>query len=58
MQYGLPAEFANKLREYAGEERINAKKYEIKEQKVLEKMVEKMVFTEKEPEKADDKKAE
>ena len=58
LQYGLPAEFANKLRDYAGEERINAKKYEIKEQKVLEKMVEKMVFTEKEPEKADDKKAE
>lgn len=51
MQYGLPAEFANKLREYAGEERINAKKYEIKEQKVLDKMVEKMVFTEKEEEK-------
>ena len=50
-QYGLPAEFANKLREYAGEERINAKKYEIKEQKVLDKMVEKMVFTEKEAEK-------
>ena len=58
LQYGLPAEFANKLRDYAGEERINAKKYEIKEQKVLEKMVEKMVFTEKAPEKADEKKAE
>jgi len=63
-QYGLPAEFANKLREYAGEERINAKKYEIKEQKVLDKMVEKMVFTEKEAEKepaaekAEEKKAE
>ena len=54
-QYGLPAEFATKLREYAGEERINAKKYEIKEQKVLDKMVEKMVFTEKAPEKAEEK---
>ena len=55
MQYGLPAEFANKLREYAGEERINANKYEIKEQKVLDKMVEKMVFTEKEAEKEPEK---
>lgn len=51
--YGLPAEYATKLREYCGEERLNAKKYEIKEQKVLDQMVAKMVFTEKEAAKAE-----
>lgn len=45
--YGLPVEYAAQLRQYLGEERLNAKKMEIRESKVLDKMAEKMIFIEK-----------
>jgi trigger factor len=45
--YGLPAEYAEQLRKYYGEERLNAKKMEIREGKVLEKITEAMIFNEK-----------
>lgn len=47
MSYGLPVEYAAQLRQYLGEERLNAKKMEIREGKVLDKMAEKMIFIEK-----------
>lgn len=52
--YGLPPEYADQLRNYYGEERLNAKKLEIKEGKVIEKIEEKMVFTEKKIEESKD----
>lgn len=45
--YGLPAEYADQLRKYYGEEKLSARKMEIRENKVIEKIVEKMIFTEK-----------
>jgi len=49
--YGLPPEYASQLRNYYGEEALSAKKMEIKESKVLDKIVEMMKFIEKEAEK-------
>jgi len=49
--YGLPAEYATKLREYCSEEQLQERRYNLREQKILEQMAEKMVFTEKTPEK-------
>ncbi len=50
-RYGLPPEYAPQLRNYYGEEGLSNKKMEIKEGKVLDKIVEKMKFIEKEVEK-------
>ncbi|HQN74197.1 MAG TPA: hypothetical protein PLB16_12340, partial [bacterium] len=52
--YGLPAEYAEQLRKYYGEERLNAKKMEIREGKVLEKITEAMIFIEKNTEEKKD----
>lgn len=52
--YGLPAEYAEQLRKYYGEERLNAKKMEIREGKVLEKIAEAMIFNEKTKEEKND----
>jgi trigger factor len=52
--YGLPAEYADQLRKYYGEERLNAKKMEIREGKVLEKIAEAMIFVEKNGESKDE----
>jgi trigger factor len=49
-RYGLPPEYAPQLRNYYGEEGLANKKMEIKESKVLDKIVEKMKFIEKEVE--------
>lgn len=49
--YGLPVEYATKLREYCSEDQLQERRYNLREQKVLEQMAEKMVFTEKTPEK-------
>ncbi len=48
--YGLPPEYASQIRNYYGEERLSLKKMEIKESKVLDKIVENMKFIEKKAE--------
>ncbi|MGI6393229.1 MAG: trigger factor [bacterium] len=55
MSYGLPPEYVEHLRKHYTEEQLNAKKEEILDSKVLERIAESMVFKVKEEEKEEEK---